>query len=236
MKRAFAIRHVAFEDLGILAEALEAQGYSPAYLDAGVDDLACARPDRGDLLVVLGGPISAYEEDRYPFLRDELRLIEQCLHCQVPVLGICLGAQVIARTLGARVYPGGAKEIGFAPIELTAEGGRSCLRHLHHGGNMVLHWHGDTFDLPSGATRLASTMITPNQAFSAGDRVLALQFHIEADPRRIEQWLIGHACELTAAKIDVPTMRAQARQYADEFRDAGTAVLREWLCRLELRP
>ncbi len=229
MKRALAIRHVAFEDLGLLSRVLEARGYRPDYLDAGVDDLACARSEQGDLLVVLGGPIGAYEEERYPFLRDELRLIERYLRRQIPVLGICLGAQLIARALGARVYPGSAKEIGFAPIELTEAGGGSCLRHLRQVGDTVLHWHGDTFDLPSGTTRLASTTITPNQAFGAGERTLALQFHIEAEPKRMEQWFIGHACELAAAKIDVPALRAQARQHGDELRDAGASVLGEWL-------
>lgn len=229
VKRALAIRHVAFEDLGILPELLQARGFSPSYRDAGIDRLDDLRLAQEDLLVVLGGPIGAYEEDRYPFLTDELRLIEECLHNNVPVMGICLGAQLVARALGARVYPGSAREIGIAPVALTVPGRESCLRHLESAGNQVLHWHGDTFDLPTGATRLASTTITPNQAFSVGTRVLALQFHMEADPAKFERWLIGHAAELSGAGIDVVALRAQFREDGQGMAAAGAKVAQEWL-------
>ena len=118
---------------------------------------------------MLGGPIGAYEEALYPFLTDELRLIEACLHNNVPVMGICLGAQLLARALGARVYPGSAREIGIAPVTLTDPGRVSCLRHLEAAGHQVLHWHGDTFDLPAGATRLASTAVTTKSGVQRGD-------------------------------------------------------------------
>ena len=229
MKRALAIRHVAFEDLGILPPLLAARGFSPSYRDAGVDRLDDLRLAQQDLLIVLGGPIGAYEEDRYPFLTDELRVIGECLRNNVPVMGICLGAQLVARALGARVYPGSAKEIGIAPVALTASGRQSCLRHLEGAGHQVLHWHGDTFDLPAGATRLASTAITPNQAFSVGTRVLALQFHLEADPAQLERWLIGHAAELSGAGIDVAALRAQCREQGPGMALAGAKVTQEWL-------
>lgn len=229
MNRAVAVRHVAFEDLGILSGLLQVGGYSPAYMDAGVDHLADGRLDQDDVLVVLGGPISAFDDDRYPFLVDELRLIEDCLRRRVPVLGICLGAQLVARALGARVYPGSAKEIGFAPVELTADGRSSCLGHLEKTTSPVLHWHGDTFDLPAGSLHLAATATTPNQAFSMGDRVLALQFHIEVDPAQFERWLVGHTGELTAENIDVPRLRLEARQYAGIITTSGRAILQAWL-------
>jgi len=93
----------------------------------------------------------------------------------------------------------------------------------------VLHWHGDTFDLPTGARRLASTVLTPNQAFSVGTRVLALQFHIEADPARLERWLIGHAFELSSAEIDVAALRAQFRESGQKTATAGAQVIQHWL-------
>lgn len=229
MKRALAIRHVAFEDLGILPELLQERGFSPFHRDAGVDRLDDLRLTQEDLLVVLGGPIGAYEEALYPFLTDELRLIEACLHNNVPVMGICLGAQLLARALGARVYPGSAREIGIAPVTLTDPGRVSCLRHLEAAGHQVLHWHGDTFDLPAGATRLASTAVTANQAFSVGTGVLALQFHMEADPVRFERWLIGHAAELSGAGIDVVALRARFRQEGPGMAAAGAKVAQEWL-------
>ena len=221
MRRALAIRHVAFEDLGIMGRLLESAGYAIAYRDAGIDRLDDISFDRSDLLIVLGGPIGAYEDHRYPFLTDELDLIGRCLRDDVPLLGICLGAQLIAGALGARVYPGSAREIGFAPVTLTDEARSSCLQHLEAAGGRVLHWHGDTFDLPAGAAGLASTAITPNQAFALGTRILALQFHIEADPVQLERWLIGHAAELAAASVDVPGLRAQARTIGPDVAKAG---------------
>lgn len=228
MKRACVIRHLAFEDLGILAPVLAAQGYDVDYREAGVDDVGPALSDAADLLVVLGGPIGAYEDATYPFLTGELQLIERCLRSQTPVLGICLGAQLMARALGATVYPG-TREIGFSPITLTDAGRRSCLRWVGDADGVVLHWHGDTFDLPSTAERLASTAATPNQAFAIGHHALGLQFHLEADPTGFERWLIGHTGELAAAKISVPALRAAAATAGAATARAGRKVFDDWL-------
>ncbi len=223
------IRHVAFEDLGIFQEVLAARGYAVRYLEAGVDDLAGPLA-AADLAVVLGGPIGVYETERYPFLVAELGALERRLAAGRPTLGICLGAQLIAAALGARVYPGGRKEIGWAPIELTAAGRASPLAALE--GADVLHWHGDTFDLPRDAELLASTELYARQAFSVGNHILALQFHAEADARRIEQWLIGHTCELTHAGIDVAALRQASRTQGEALRTAGSRLLNDWLDRL----
>jgi GMP synthase (glutamine-hydrolysing) len=227
MPSAIAVRHVAFEDLGTLAGLLDQRGYTTRILDAGVDPLVADLASE-DLLVVLGGPIGAYEEDRYPFLLAELRFIERALAARARVLGICLGAQLLARVLGARVFPAACKEIGFAPLELTAEGRRSALQHLGPE-RLVLHWHGDTFDLPRTALHLASTALTPNQAFAHGAGVLALQFHLEVSPASFERWLIGHAAELAAAGIGVNALRAAAHAHALNVAQAGARVLAAWL-------
>ncbi|HKU98005.1 MAG TPA: glutamine amidotransferase [Vineibacter sp.] len=228
MKRACVIRHLAFEDLGILAPVLAAHGYDIAYREAGVDDIGPALAAATDLLVVLGGPIGAYEDASYPYLTGELQLIERCLRNETPVLGICLGAQLMARALGTKVYPG-TKEIGFSPITLTETGRRSCLRWIDDADGVVLHWHGDTFDLPDKAERLASTPATPNQAFIVGRHALALQFHLEADPAGFERWLIGHTAELAAAKISVPSLRAAAAAKGAATAHAGRKVFDAWL-------
>jgi GMP synthase (glutamine-hydrolysing) len=228
MKSCLALRHVHFEDLGAFAPALRSAGYDMAYLDAGIDDIGAADAGRCDLLVVLGGPIAAYEEDVYPFLRDELRLIERRLALGRPLMGICLGAQLIARALGARVYPSGGKEIGFAPIRLNEAGLSSCLAPFADDP-MTLHWHGDTFDLPQGATLLASTNQCRNQAFTMGPHVIGLQFHPEAGGPGFERWLIGHACQLSASGIAPADLRRDAEQHGPALAAKAQSVMARWL-------
>jgi GMP synthase (glutamine-hydrolysing) len=229
MRNAIAIRHIAFEDAGILEDVLNERDIGLRYLEAGVDDLTVAKT--ADLLIVLGGPIGIYEVARYPFLKDEFTVIEQALKRGMPLLGICLGAQAIAATLGARVYPGRAKEIGWGLIALSVEGRASPLAALSETGCKVLHWHGDTFDLPGGATRLAETAITPNQAFAHGPKVLALQFHVEPRSRELERWLIGHSGELAAARIDLGQLRADTKSLGPGLERAGRRLFGDWLDR-----
>ena len=229
MANIIALRHVAFEDAGTLERLLVHRGAEVEYVDAGVDDLLAIEAAAPDLLVVLGGPIGVYETERFPFLLDEIRLIEQRLASGRPILGICLGAQLIARAAGCRVYPGPEKEIGYAPIELTSDGLASPLSALEKCGFHVLHWHGDTFDLPAGATRLASTAITQNQAFSLGANVMALQFHIETEPAKFERWLIGHTVEIAAAGLDPGDLRRQNATHGPAVAAAGQAALKAWL-------
>jgi GMP synthase (glutamine-hydrolysing) len=226
--RTYVIRHVAFEDLGIWNAPLATRS-SIRYLQAGVDDLSRCMTDEPDLLVVLGGPIGVYESDQYPFIDDELKIIRHRLEQKLPLLGICLGAQLIAATAGARVYPSGVKEIGWGPIQLTGLGQASCLKHLASSDYTVLHWHGDTFDLPPGAQLLASTSLVKHQAFTLGHNVLALQFHAEADPRTIDTWLIGHTCELGGAKIKPADLRRATRELPSSLRANSEAVLNAWL-------
>ena len=229
MLSAIAIRHVAFEDLGSLAAVLARRGFAPAYRDAGIDDLGATDLVDCDLLVVLGGPIGAYEDEPYDFLRDELRAIEKRLRAGRPVLGICLGSQLMARALGARVYPGAGKEIGWAPVSLTEAGRRSCLAPLGDGVP-VLHWHGDTFDLPAGAVHLAATDRYRHQAFAWQRHGLALQFHIEIAAPGLERWYIGHACEIGATPgLSVPVLRAEAERWAPALAPIAARCLEAWL-------
>jgi GMP synthase (glutamine-hydrolysing) len=220
---ALVVRHVAFEDLGLLEPLLLERGYDIRYAEAGIDAL----PERAaDLLVVLGGPIGVGDVAAYPFLADETALIRRTVDAGAPVLGICLGAQLTAAALGAEVTRGEV-EIGFGPLSLAPEGEASPLGRV--GDAPVLHWHGDTFAIPEGAVRLASTAACANQAFAIGDRVLGLQFHLEADPARLEQWLIGHSGELAQHGIDPRVLRDDARHLGPELAARGSAALGAWL-------
>ncbi|MGJ0391004.1 glutamine amidotransferase [Microbacterium sp. CGR1] len=221
-----ALRHVQFEDLGILEPALVARGYSIRYLDAGIDGIDPEAVDAADVVVVLGGPIGVHDEDCYPLLRETKVAVDRRLRSGRPMLGICLGAQLIAEAMGAAVRSTGAVEIGYAPLDLTPQGLTSPLRHLD--GVPVLHWHGDEFGIPVGAAHLASTPGFPHQAFSAPN-VLGLQFHLEPDSESIERWLIGHAHELSQHDVDPNVIRADARRHGAELRRAAAVVLDAWL-------
>ncbi len=219
-----ALRHVAFEDLGLIGQVLTDHAISFRYHEVGTDDLEAEDPAADDYMVVLGGPIGAYEDDLYPYLKDEIDFIRRRIESGRPLVGICLGAQLIAAAAGAAVYPGREKEIGWGPVTLTTAGHASPLEALD--GVPVLHWHGDTFDLPEGAVRLASTGPTLNQAFAIGDKVLALQFHVEVITSNIERWLIGHRAELGAAKgVSIPALRAETRRVGAAAEVAGHKVI-----------
>ena len=224
MKHLLAIRHIAFEDLGIFEPMFEQWGYRIEYVDAPTCDLTRVDVIGPDLLVLLGGPVSVYDEAIYPFLTHELALTRQRLESGRALLGICLGAQMIAHACGARVYSGPAKEIGWAPVTLTDAGSDSALAPLGEG-EPVLHWHGDTFDLPEGAICLASTNIYQQQAFSIGTQVLGLQFHLEVSSASLESWLVGHAVELAVAKVDVNALRKTPSSSLDVPR----LVLQNWM-------
>jgi len=230
LKTAVAIRHLAFEDLGVFESVLARAGYKVHYYDIGIDELWTLEPVKTDLVVVLGGPIGAYEDAKYPFLAEEIDILEQRLAAGQPTIGICLGAQLMARALGARVYPGPEKEIGFAPIHLTEEGRASCLAAFED--RPVLHWHGDTFDLPDGAVRLASTAACENQAFAYGRNAIAFQFHPEAGAGGFERWLIGHTLELHAAGKRVDQLRADHQAFAPDLKRRAAACLETWLGQL----
>lgn len=234
MKNALAIRHVAFENLGNLAPILEQQGYQINYVDATSNSLPDIDPKAFELVVILGGPIGAYDEQDYPFLLDEFRLLESRINADLPTLGICLGSQLMARVLGAKVYPGSSKEIGWSPLRLSEAGQHSPLKYLDATNNTVLHWHGDTFDLPPGSTHLASSQQYVNQAFSYGKNILGLQFHPEVTAQGLENWFVGHASEIsTTDGINVTQLRRDTNRYAANLATQSSNLWQTWLTLVE---
>jgi GMP synthase (glutamine-hydrolysing) len=231
MRTALVITHVAFEDAGTLADAMVEAGFDITSIDACTADLTKVDALAPDLLVVMGGPIGAYEGNIYPFVDTEIALLRQRLAASRPTIGICLGSQMMAAALGARVYAGGnGKELGWTPIEAAADTAAvPGFDALLAPGLKVLHWHGDTFDLPAGAMHLARTAQYPNQAFAIGSHALALQFHPEVEVEALERWYVGHACELAGAKIDIPRLREAGLRYGPGLEKAAGDFWRQWL-------
>lgn len=226
---AVAIRHVPHEGLGVFAAPLANAGFDVRYHDAWREpDPAASGALDADLLVVLGGPMGVPDAERLPFLRHEIALLERRLLADRATLGVCLGAQLIAAALGARVHAGETFELGYLPVTLTREGRTSALAPLHETPR-VLQWHGDTYELPRGATRLASSALYGEQAFAIGERVLAIQFHPEVDAAMLETWIANGEDEIARAGISAETLRAQARELEPLIAPRARALLDAWL-------
>jgi GMP synthase (glutamine-hydrolysing) len=234
-KRCVVIEHLAVEHAGTLKPALEANGYAVDPVPAAAIGNFRAIAGEADLLVVMGGPIGVYDSEGYPFLTEEIDLIRDRLRLEKPVLGICLGSQLMAAALGANVYPGkSGVELGWAPIRLTEQGRRHALARI--GGDLapVLHWHGDTFDLPQGATLLASSGQYQNQAFSIDSHGLALQFHVETDQAELEQWFVAFANDVRALGRDkLSSLRADTAKYAADLKHRNIRFVTEWVAGLK---
>jgi GMP synthase-like glutamine amidotransferase len=177
--RAHALQHVPFEGLGSIEPWLRAAGYEIT-TTRFFESAELPAVSEVDFVVAMGGPMSVNDERELPWLVDEKRFIAECIAAGKPVLGVCLGAQLIASALGAKVYRNPEREIGWLPIEATPGAGDDVFRFPDRID--VFHWHGETFDLPAGAARLASSTACVNQAFQVGRAAIGLQFHLETTP------------------------------------------------------
>lgn len=224
------IQHAPFEGLGSIEAWITARGHR----------LACTRQFAGDplpstetfdWLIVMGGPMGVGDEAAYPWLAPEKRCIRAAIDAGKTVLGICLGAQLIASALGAAVYPAPAKEIGWHPVRRSDIGRDHPLLAAMPDEFTVFHWHGDTFDLPAGAQLLASSEGCRHQAFIVGDRVVGLQFHFEVTPQGVEQMLGEGAGELDGAGRHVQS--ADGIRAGLHHADSNNRVLQSLLAHLE---
>ncbi len=206
------LQHVPFEGIGCMADWLAERdariGYTRFFQDPELPSL-----EGLDLLIAMGGPMSVNDETELPWLAEEKRFVRQAVEQGLPVLGVCLGAQLIASALGAKVYPGPHKEIGWLPIRGLPDPGFAFPARAR-----VFHWHGETFDLPPGAVRLAESAACANQAFRIGERVMGLQFHLETTPESADAILNNCRDELAEA----PYIQSEA-----EIRGVGPAVYSE---------
>lgn len=228
MKTAIAIRHLAFEDLGSW-EAPLSKDYTLQYVEATDPALSDLTNDKIDLLIILGGPIGVYQEEDYPFINTEIALLQDRLRKDLPTLGICLGSQLIAKALDAKVYPNHTKEIGWHPLEISLQIENNLMHDFSPDQTSMFHWHGDTFDLPFGAKLLASTPACKNQVFSYGHHTLAFQCHPEITASGLEKWWIGHTAELSSHLLSVKELRKQSRELAPKLQKQALKFLEKWI-------
>lgn len=187
--KVLVFQHVPFEPLGTLDPLLKEHGFRIRYVNFSRDPAQRPRLAGYDALIVLGGPMNVDEVGDYPNLATEVELIREALERGRHVLGICLGAQLLAKALGGVVAPNGAHEIGWHEVRLTADGETDPVLSALDSPAPLFHWHGDRFELPPGASHLAESALCANQAFRYGELALGLQFHLEVDRALIERWL-----------------------------------------------
>lgn len=233
MPKLLVCQHVAFEILGTLNPLLKDAGFRMRYVNFGRHPHARPRLDGYHGLIVLGGPMNVDETDAHPHLDTEVELIREAIEADLPVLGICLGAQLIAKALGAGVRRNGEKEIGWHPLSPTDAGREDPL--FRHFGPIqpIFQWHGDTFDIPDGAAHLATSPGCANQAFRYRRNVYGFQFHLEVDTPLIERWLRVPAfrdeIESLGGKTDVDRIHQDTVRHIDRTRQLADRTFLEFI-------
>ena len=228
MNKIWILQNAPPENLGIAGQVFQGCGLAPAYVHTFAGEEVPRHMDEAAGLVVLGGPMGVYEHDRYPFLDAATRLIDQALKEDKPVLGICLGSQLLASALGARVARGPQKEIGWYPIELKPAAREDLLMGELEPSFMGCHWHGDIFDLPKGATALASSARTACQAFSYGRAAYGVLFHMEVTIKIIADMVQAFADEVREEGLDGEQIKADAAQHLPTLHANGRTFFQNW--------
>jgi len=198
--RAHCLQHVSFEGLGSIARWLQEAGYEISYTRF-FESAVLPELEEIDFLIAMGGPMSVNDEAQFPWLFPEKAFIRRAVQARKPVLGVCLGAQLIASALGAAVYSNPCKEIGWFPVRAVSTAGETPLRVFRFPAEVeVFHWHGETFDLPVGSVHLAASAGCRNQAFQFGASTIGLQFHLETTPESLRELVTNCHAELMPSK------------------------------------
>jgi GMP synthase (glutamine-hydrolysing) len=240
LRKLLVCQHVAYEILGTLNPLLKEAGFRIRYVNFGRHPHAKPRLDGYYGLVVLGGPMSVRQMDEYPHLATEIALVREAVERRLPVLGICLGAQLVAKALGAEVRANDEKEIGWYDVSLTTAGRQDPLLQHFSQTERIFQWHGDILDIPEGATHLAESTACSSQAFRYGDNVYGFQFHLEVDAAMIGRWLEVpiHRAELEAlaGRINPADIERETPQNIEQSMRLSDAVFREFIRLFGLGP
>ncbi len=224
------IKHIDIEGPGTIGNFLDDDGISYNIIDVFNEEPLPNSLSNTSAVIVLGGPMNVYEEDEYPFLRKEDEFLKEVIEEGLPTLGFCLGAQLIAKAKGALVKKNPQKEIGWFSVSVTEDGSSDPLFQGFQEEFDVFQWHGDTFDIPEEAVRLAESELCPNQAFRVGHNIYGLQFHVEVTDEMIYQWLDAYRDEVNSligivdpdqiiadTKTKSESYKAQARLFCSNF-------------------
>lgn len=228
MHKIMVIQHIGCEPLGLFAE--EATGIAEfTYLRPFMDEPIPDSLDGWDSLIILGGPMAVYEPDENLCLNDEISLIAKAIREDFPVLGICLGSQLIAAAGGAAVYPGPHREAGWGEVELTGAGVKDPIFAGLPSPLPVFQLHGDTFDLPPGATRLATNDKYANQAFRLGSNIYGLQFHVEVTSDLVKEWAGFYKDYIAGAGISPDNLLEDIRPKSEALRPVASRIIKRFL-------
>lgn len=233
MSKLLVFQHVAYEILGTLDPLLRGAGFRIRYVNFGRNPDAKPSLDGYDGLIILGGPMNVDQVDQYSHLATEINLIQGAIHRRLPTLGICLGAQLVAKAVGADVRRNREKEIGWYSISLTDEGKSDPLFAHFQDTERIFQWHGDTFEIPEGADHIASSSTCENQAFRYGDNVYGFQFHLEVDEKLIERWLQvpAHKREIEnlKGKVDPEVIKQETSLYINRLKQLSSRTFGEFI-------
>ncbi|MBL7685535.1 MAG: gamma-glutamyl-gamma-aminobutyrate hydrolase family protein [Deltaproteobacteria bacterium] len=231
MKNILILQHEAHEGLGAWEPLFKSQGrqlhYRHLYRQELVplDEELCAY----DGIVIMGGSMSANDGDRLEFIQHELKMIPQAIELKIPILGVCLGSQLIAKALKSKVYPGKQKEIGWYPLKLGISSAKDKVFGALASPVMMFQWHGETFDLPSGAVALASSALYPNQAFRYTDRIYGLQFHCEMTDSMVRDWVDLGKDEMITAGLSPEKILDESHRHLPTLRHWAHQIAQNWL-------
>lgn len=229
MAKIYVLQHHPVEHLASIADALESAALAWQYVRLYEGQPVPAEMKGAGGLIVMGGPMAVYQADKFPYLPDEMRLIEQAVKDDLPVLGVCLGGQIVAAALGAKVTKNPAgKEIGWHPVRLSDAATDDRLFGGIAQDILPFHWHGDIFELPNGAVSLASSDRTPCQAFRYGSNVYALQFHLEVTVESVAGMAAAWPRELEREKIVASEMIADTAKHLPKLEAIGETVFGRW--------
>ncbi len=198
MIRFHCLQHVSFETPGNIELWAKQKGHSFSFTHF-FEEAKFQEQKDFDALIIMGGPMSIHDEKEFPWMKKEKEFIKESINQQKKILGICLGSQLIADVLGSKVHNNKEKEIGFIPIKFTREALQNNLFQGYNAEEIVFHWHGETFDLPDGATHIAYSEACRNQAYTIGNNILALQFHLEVTPEIVKDMVKHEGHELIDA-------------------------------------